>query len=684
MSIVMQVNPFEFFVDAAGTPLDSGYIWVGQPNKYSPSFPVVAYYDEAMTIPAAMPLRTSNGYIVRNGSPAFLYINGNYSILVQDRNHRQMYYVPDFLLIGNDSAVPAGDLSNSTDPTKGAGQVGRATRQIHTITELRTVAGRYDGDCVQVTSYYDGWAATLIGPKGGGRFVYDAADSTTVDNGGSVIVTSGEHRWKRVNSTTATSSQWGAKGDGVTDDYPSLAAALAWLQVVAAGGGSGSLEIEPSFAPYCISDSLQIGVNTHLICNEWLKITADTTYDCAVVGIPGATDWRVSGLKVNCNSIPAQGGFYLRRNNVGCDIDSVEVINAVHSKTTKGGRAVTVEAGSNPALYGSRRSTIGNIIARDCYNAVTVQGGVDTESSNFIINNVVAENCETVVLLFGNTTGYPHAGDKMQGIISNVAFRNCGKSTTYARPHGIISSDRGSNILIGNVSGINDAAYGSVGAMVHGDFHNCHVNMIYEGDCTRLATFSRFAEVDIITDDLFTTSNSTFNLTSEGSCTDVAIAANADGLHVVDTTINAVVDTVTSGNTMASSMATMTRAFMSIWSKSSNARMRGFCSHMGVKTIATYAGLDQSFSDFLTGGATYDPPSLAPGASSIEQTTPVTGAAIGDFVDSSFSLDTLGIEIVARVSAADTVKWYMHNPDGNPNGTQNLNNGTVRFRVRKR
>lgn len=128
MSVVMQINPYEFFVDGDGDALDLGYIWIGQPNQYPKNYPVVAYYDAALTIPAAAPLRTSNGYIVRNGSPTFLYINGNYSILVEDKNGRQIFYVPDFLMTGNGGAVSLADLANQTDPSKGLGLVGYRNR----------------------------------------------------------------------------------------------------------------------------------------------------------------------------------------------------------------------------------------------------------------------------------------------------------------------------------------------------------------------------------------------------------------------------------------------------------------------------------------------------------------------------------------------------------------------------
>ena len=124
MSIVMQINPFDFFTNTHGDALDAGYIYIGEVNKDPRQYPVVAYYDEALTIPAAMPLRTSNGYIVRNGSPTFLFISGNYSVRVEDSRHRQVYYVSDFLMIGSQSAITPGDLANFTDPSKGAGMVG--------------------------------------------------------------------------------------------------------------------------------------------------------------------------------------------------------------------------------------------------------------------------------------------------------------------------------------------------------------------------------------------------------------------------------------------------------------------------------------------------------------------------------------------------------------------------------
>lgn len=81
----------------------------------------------------------------------------------------------------------------------------------------------------------------------------------------------------------------------------------------------------------------------------------------------------------------------------------------------------------------------------------------------------------------------------------------------------------------------------------------------------------------------------------------------------------------------------------------------------------------------LTGSATFDPSNLADGA--VETTTvTVTGAALGDHVTASFSLDLQGITVTAWVSAANTVSVRFQNETGGP---LDLGSGTLRARVVK-
>jgi hypothetical protein len=88
--------PFPVFQDRDGQPLDNGYVWIGTANLYPITNPVVAYFDAALTIVAAQPLRTLNGYISNAGTPAQIYVNGvSFSILVQDSKGSMVYNFPD-------------------------------------------------------------------------------------------------------------------------------------------------------------------------------------------------------------------------------------------------------------------------------------------------------------------------------------------------------------------------------------------------------------------------------------------------------------------------------------------------------------------------------------------------------------------------------------------------------------
>jgi hypothetical protein len=193
MSIVMQINPFEFFVDADGTPLDSGYIWIGELNKDPRNYPVTAYYDKDLTIPAVMPLRTTNGYVYRSGSPTYLFINGNYSVLVEDSKHRQVFYVADFLLSGNSSAITSQDLVAITLVTDRVVSNYAALLALDTTKYSKaTTLGYYaEGDRGGASYYYNGTAWIMV-----------------------------------VDADGVSVRQTGAKGDGVTDDTAAVQSAL--------------------------------------------------------------------------------------------------------------------------------------------------------------------------------------------------------------------------------------------------------------------------------------------------------------------------------------------------------------------------------------------------------------------------------------------------------------------------
>ncbi len=85
--------PMPQYFDLDGTPLDDGRVYIGLPGQDPITNPVSVFYDAAGTIPAPQPLRTMNGFIARNGIPALVFFDDEYSILVRDSRNRTVLYV---------------------------------------------------------------------------------------------------------------------------------------------------------------------------------------------------------------------------------------------------------------------------------------------------------------------------------------------------------------------------------------------------------------------------------------------------------------------------------------------------------------------------------------------------------------------------------------------------------------
>lgn len=126
----------------------------------------------------------------------------------------------------------------------------------------------------------------------------------------------------------------------------------------------------------------------------------------------------------------------------------------------------------------------------------------------------------------------------------------------------------------------------------------------------------------------------------------------------------------------ASFVATTDRAYFYFYTPSSTAAGGASDRYLLIDSLYFGCGLNPpAFGQYGTpsGSATYNPPSLVDGAG---DTTTVTcaGAALGDYVSASFSLDLQGIMLTAWVSAANTVSVRLQNETG---GTIDLASGTL-------
>jgi hypothetical protein len=91
MSALSIQPPYPAFAGADGQPLENGYIWVGTVNLSPQVNQIAVYWDSALTIPAAQPIRTLNGYPVYQGTPSRFYAASDYSIQVLDSKGTVVY-----------------------------------------------------------------------------------------------------------------------------------------------------------------------------------------------------------------------------------------------------------------------------------------------------------------------------------------------------------------------------------------------------------------------------------------------------------------------------------------------------------------------------------------------------------------------------------------------------------------
>ena len=103
MSALSIQPPYPAFAGTDGLPLENGYIWIGTVNLNPQVNPIAIYWDAALTIPAAQPIRTLNGYPMYQGTPARFYAASDYSILVQNSKGSLVYTSLNGNLSGNNT-----------------------------------------------------------------------------------------------------------------------------------------------------------------------------------------------------------------------------------------------------------------------------------------------------------------------------------------------------------------------------------------------------------------------------------------------------------------------------------------------------------------------------------------------------------------------------------------------------
>ncbi|GAA3406125.1 right-handed parallel beta-helix repeat-containing protein [Paenibacillus hodogayensis] len=268
-----------------------------------------------------------------------------------------------------------------------------------------------------------------------GPFLYDAADTTSVDNTGTVIVSALGARFKRIREPGYVDVKWfGAKGDGVTDDTEAINRAI--------GNGGVTVHIPPGTyvinADAASSGQLNAGIqakdDTSIVIspNAVLKAKPSASPRYTIINIFGKRNVTVEG-----------GGKIVGERNE-------------HTGTSG-------EWGYGIAIGGSEQVLVRDIRISDCWGdgAVLVYYQVKTNVARSVtFHNVRCDNNRrqgvSVVAAdgvlfsdcyFGNTNGtLPQAGIDIEPdtgtAVSGVAIASC-----------LFDNNAGGNLILNGMNG---------------------------------------------------------------------------------------------------------------------------------------------------------------------------------------------------------------------------------------
>lgn len=199
--------------------------------------PLATYTDSTGLTPNTNPIALNS----RGEAQVWLALGQSYKLLLTDSSGNTIpgWPVDQVQGAGNFALALQSTLTNTSLPTQGAGYIGDNTALAYppgtvgyemnirmpvfpSIDVLKTRLKTQQPTQVFVTGYYS------AGDGGGGPYRLDATDTTSADNGVTIIVAADGGRWKLVLQTESVSlEQAGAKGDGTTDDTDALRNAIA-------------------------------------------------------------------------------------------------------------------------------------------------------------------------------------------------------------------------------------------------------------------------------------------------------------------------------------------------------------------------------------------------------------------------------------------------------------------------
>jgi hypothetical protein len=440
-----------------------------------------------------------------------------------------MFDADGVAFVSSGTGADAGLREDLFEPT-GAALVSHATftlaniltnsvgRVVDSITALKAV-DKTKFTRAFVTGYY-------AAGRGGGHFWYDSTDTTTADNGGTVIVATDGARWKSVDLSEKTVLQFGSKADGTTNDGATLRSVFASfdglggaLRVntgtykIDASGGAGIAITKPMFIDG--DGGVYTAINPALAAStdQTISITPSVTADHTLV--------RYSGF---CLHDPATG---LREGQNGIFADT-QVVGANLGKFTL--RDVMIGQGSGATGYAffhlnNPANNVNGGLYAALFQNVVLKGGLKLDSSGDSISVVHS-------ILTGSRIGVHAslvAGASLLEMQANNITANWGALKLDAGSryrfignnceHSTVGSVVNNDSAVVNVTGANGVIYGGV----------IKENLISRFGASDAATLLRLrnSKGTLVEDNVLLSDNAgTLGMDIGADCTDVRVGAN--------------------------------------------------------------------------------------------------------------------------------------------------------------
>lgn len=418
------------FIDANGAPLANGTVGYYVPATLTPS---PTYQDQAGTIPNANPITLDSR------GQAIVWGTGTYRQIVKDASGVTIW---DQTV---DTPVGGVALSNVGTPS-GASLIGfdggtlenfflsKNNRVVDSIAALRAIS-KTTYTRAFVTGYY------AAGDGGGGAYWYDQSDTTSTDNGVTIIVSTDGGRWKLIHNGTVTLKQCGGKEDGVTDDL------AVWNRALALAG------IEITFsATSIVSNQVTIANNNTKIrgitaaATVLAKSSTDFQYVMRAVGMTGC---RFENFTIDANQ--ANRASALTTRTVPFDMNGCTDCHASHMvfKNALGGSGSVSAIGA--AISGmSSRCKISLSLAINCGTALLPSDGFYCSGSDSLLEGNTAVNCFDTGHVLESCSGSGIVGCRSIGCGAVGAITNAISSDVYGNYiEGLSGTDWNSSVTGG-------------------------------------------------------------------------------------------------------------------------------------------------------------------------------------------------------------------------------------------